>query len=163
TLPGDGDGAGGEIEIGDGGLVADVDALLGVLLLGGEEQRLEARDLLPVDVRDATRAVRGVFELGEDDDLAGGDPHLAPPVRAAAGRRLWGARGGSGAGGPAAEVSVTGCQAALPPRRPWGRKGGWSVVHYRRHRRPFPMRDVHGQRQRIAVDDDPADGHVAAF
>ena len=69
---GDLDRPGVEVQARDGRLVADVDALLGVLLLRGEEQRLEARDLPAVDVGDPAGAVGRVLELGEDDDLAVG-------------------------------------------------------------------------------------------
>ena len=51
------------------GLVADVDALVDVHLLGAEEEPLEVGDLVAVHVGDAARAVGGVLVLGEDDDL----------------------------------------------------------------------------------------------
>ena len=63
------DRAGLDVERRDPGLVANVDALLDVGLLRRQEERLEVGDLLAVDVRDPTRAVGRVLELGEDDHL----------------------------------------------------------------------------------------------
>nr|WP_261808898.1 hypothetical protein [Nonomuraea sp. C10] len=58
-----------DVDARDGRLVADVDALVDVLLLGRHEQRLEARDLAAVDVGNPAGAVRSVLVSGEDDDL----------------------------------------------------------------------------------------------
>jgi hypothetical protein len=82
SLPLDSNRAGRQVERRDACLVADVDALLDVGLLGGEEQRLEARDLLAVHVGDPARAVRRVLVLGEDDHLTVGLDALERTSRA---------------------------------------------------------------------------------
>ena len=73
------------VDGGHGGLVADVDALVDVLLLGAEEKSLEIRDLPAVHVRDPARAVCGVLELGVDGDFGPGVRALGRPGRTHAG------------------------------------------------------------------------------
>ena len=65
----DRDRLGAEVTGVDPGLVPDVDALVGVLLLAAEEEPLEVGDLFAVHVGDATRAVGRVLVLREDHDL----------------------------------------------------------------------------------------------
>ena len=70
ALAGDLDHLARHVDAGDVGVVVDVDAGVDVGLLGGEEQPLEAVDLLAVHIGNPARAVGDVVEPGVDDDLA---------------------------------------------------------------------------------------------
>ena len=53
-------------------LVVDLETLRLVVLLAQQDQPVEGVDLLAVHVRNATRAVGNVLQLGEDDDTSVG-------------------------------------------------------------------------------------------
>ncbi len=81
VLPGNVEHLAAEVDAGDLGLIADVDARLDVGLFGGQEKSLEIVDFLAVHVGNAARAVGDVLELGEHDDLVRRIGRLHPARR----------------------------------------------------------------------------------